>query len=45
MYTPFVTGIFTEWSFLEFYGFDHETLVVNTYGKPDVFVGITSIPE
>ena len=25
-YTLFVTGIFTEWSALEFYGFDHENL-------------------
>jgi hypothetical protein len=44
-YTLFVTGIFTEWSALEFYGFDHENLKVETYGRPDASVGVTSIPE
>jgi hypothetical protein len=36
-YTLFVTGIFTEWSALEFY--------TTIYGKPDARVGVTSIPE
>ena len=44
-YTLFITGIFTEWSILEFYGFDHEKLEVFAYGKPDAQVGMTSIPE
>ena len=44
-YTLFITGIFTEWSFLEFYGFDHENLEVVVYGKADAQVGMTSIPE
>jgi hypothetical protein len=44
-YTLFVTGIFTEWSALEFYGFDHENFTATIYGKPDARVGVTSIPE
>lgn len=44
-YTLFITGIFTEWSILEFYGFDDEKLHVTTYGKPEARVGVTSIPE
>jgi hypothetical protein len=44
-YTLFITGIFTEWTFLEFYGFDHEKLEVAVYGKPDAQVGMTAIPE
>jgi hypothetical protein len=44
-YTIFITGIFTEWSVLEFYGFDHKKLEVTAYGKPDARVGVTSIPE
>ena len=44
-YTLFVTGIFTEWSALEFYGFDHENFTATIYGKPDGRVGVTSIPE
>ena len=44
-YTLFLTGIFTEWTFLEFYGFDHVTSEVFVYGKPDAQVGMTSIPE
>lgn len=44
-YTLMVTGIFTEWSFLEFYGFDHEERVVDAYGAPGAQVGVTSIPE
>jgi hypothetical protein len=44
-YTLFITGIFTEWSTLEFYGFDHENATAAIYGKPDARVGVTSIPE
>lgn len=44
-YTLFVTGIFTEWSVLEFYGFDHEAATAEIYGRPDARVGVTSIPE
>ena len=44
-YTLFIIGIFTECSFPEFYGFDHENLKVMVYGKPDAQVGMTSIPE
>jgi hypothetical protein len=44
-YTIFITGIFTEWSVLEFYGFDHEKLTAEVYGRPDASVGVTSIPE
>lgn len=44
-YTLFITGIFTEWSVLEFYGFDHEKLKVSVYGEPNAIVGVTSIPE
>ncbi|KAG0650032.1 hypothetical protein D0Z07_3871 [Hyphodiscus hymeniophilus] len=44
-YTLFITGIFTEWTFLEFYGFDHEKLEVYAYGTPDAHVGMTSIPD
>lgn len=44
-YTLMVTGIFTEWSCLSFYGFDHEKLVADVYGRPDAVVGVTSMPE
>ena len=44
-YTLFITGIFTEWSVLEFYGFDHDKLEVDAYGRPDARVGLTAIPE
>jgi hypothetical protein len=44
-YTLFVTGIFTEWFALEFYGFDHENFTATIYGKSDARVGVTSIPE
>jgi hypothetical protein len=44
-YTLFVTGIFTEWSALEFFGFDNENFTAIIYGKPDARVGVTSIPE
>jgi hypothetical protein len=44
-YTIFITAIFTEWSVLEFYGFDHEKQKVEAYGWPDANVGVTSIPE
>ncbi|OCL11537.1 NAD(P)-binding protein [Glonium stellatum] len=44
-YTIFITGIFTEWSVLEFYGFDHKKHTVKVYGKPDARVGLTSIPD
>jgi NmrA-like family len=44
-YTLFVTGIFTEWSTLEFFGFDHENATAAIYGRPDARVGVTSIPE
>ena len=44
-YTLIITGIFTEWSVLEFYGFDHEKNRVEVYGEPDARVGVTSIPE
>jgi hypothetical protein len=44
-YTLFMTGVFTEWAFLEFYGFDHEKLEVVTCGKPDARLGLTSNPE
>ena len=41
----FFTGIFTEWSTLEFYGFDHDKLEVIAYGRPDAEVGLTTIFE
>lgn len=44
-YTLFITGIFTEWSVLEFYGFDHENFTAEIYGTPEARVGVTSIPE
>lgn len=44
-YTLFITGIFTEWSVLEFYGFDHENFRAEIYGRPEARVGVTSIPE
>ena len=44
-YTLFITGIFTEWSTLELYGFDHENATAAIYGKPDASVGVTSIPD
>ena len=44
-YTLFITGIFTEWSVLDFYGFDHEKREVIAYGAPDAAVGLTAIPE
>ena len=44
-YTLFVTGIFTEWSTLPFYGFDHDAATAAVYGTPDARVGVTSIPD
>lgn len=44
-YTLFITAIFTEWSVLEFYGFDHENATAAIYGRPDARVGVTSMPE
>ena len=44
-YTLFITAIFTEWSVLPFYGFDHEKREVVAYGRADAPVGLTAIPE
>ena len=44
-YTLFVTGIFTEWATLAFYGFDHAAATAAIYGTPDARVGVTSIPD
>lgn len=44
-YTILVTGVFTEWAVLEFYGFDHAKGLVEAYGRPDARASVTSIPE
>jgi hypothetical protein len=44
-FTLMVTGIFTEWALDAFYGFDHDKLTAQIYGKPGSRVGVTSIPD
>lgn len=44
-YTLMVTGIFSEWSLDEFYGFDHKAFTARIYGQPGKRVGVTSIPD
>jgi hypothetical protein len=44
-YTIMITGIFTEWSLDDFYGFDHNSQTAQIYGEPDKRIGVTSIPD